>query len=275
MDPSPTPQKPVLQFSDFKHQKTKDIANNNLPLSNNNSNVPISSSSASGGGHYSNASSAGVIGSSSSNMHNINDVTNTTTSGGDIMMVTKEEDITKDDLQAMKDMIGDIKKDPSLLYRLSSLPGDNNNAVAPAGAGILSATTMQHMNPIATTQQTQSTCKIFVDDDATDVSSLGMMSSNNDYTYGTMALTAAGGGPILLSPNNPQSPSTSSNKNMILQNNAGGGGYNVNSSSNSFAPFFKPSSYLWSFGSIRKSGFKSDDDAGAIGLKESEIVPKS
>ena len=221
MDPSPTPQKPVLQFSDFK-QKKKDIANNNLPLSNNTSNamVPISSSSASGGGHYNNASSAGVGGSSSSNMYNINDVTNTTTAvGGDIMMVTKEEDITKDDLQAMKDMIGDIKKDPSLLYRLSSLPGDNHNTVA----GVPSATTMQHMNPIATTQQTQSTCKIFVDDDATDVSSLGMMSSNNDYIYGTMAL----GGPIL-SPNNPQSPS------YVVKNNAGGG-YNVNSSSNSFA----------------------------------------
>ena len=31
------------------------------------------------------------------------------------------EEVTKDDLQAMKNMIGDIKKDPSLLYRLSSL----------------------------------------------------------------------------------------------------------------------------------------------------------
>ena len=31
------------------------------------------------------------------------------------------EEVTNDDLQAMKNMIGDIKKDPSLLYRLSSL----------------------------------------------------------------------------------------------------------------------------------------------------------
>merc|ERR1719253_1250839 len=47
----------------------------------------------------------------------------------------KEDTITDSDLQAMKNMIGDIKKDPSLLYRLSSLPagesnGNNIHAVA-------------------------------------------------------------------------------------------------------------------------------------------------
>jgi len=37
------------------------------------------------------------------------------------MSSTDEGDITQDDLAAMKAMIGDIKKDPSLLYKLSNL----------------------------------------------------------------------------------------------------------------------------------------------------------
>ena len=71
-------------------------------------------------------------------------------------MSAKEEEITKEDLQAMKDMIKAIKMDPSLLYRLSSLP--NDAVIAEAGGG-----------------------KVFVDDDATDVSSL---SFSNDWISG-------------------------------------------------------------------------------------------
>ena len=71
-------------------------------------------------------------------------------------MSANEEEITKEDLQAMKDMIKAIKMDPSLLYRLSSLP--NDAVIAEAGGG-----------------------KVFVDDDATDVSSL---SFSNDWISG-------------------------------------------------------------------------------------------
>ncbi len=71
-------------------------------------------------------------------------------------MSAKEEEITKEDLQAMKDMIKAIKMDPSLLYRLSSLP--NNTVIAEAGGG-----------------------KVFVDDDATNVS---LLSFSNDWISG-------------------------------------------------------------------------------------------
>ena len=47
--------------------------------------------------------------------HNDNNMVPNSTSTVEI------EEVTNDDLQAMKNMIGDIKKDPSLLYRLSSL----------------------------------------------------------------------------------------------------------------------------------------------------------
>ena len=43
---------------------------------------------------------------------------------------SKDEEITTDDLQAMKAMIGDIKKDPSLLFRLTSLSIDANTLTA-------------------------------------------------------------------------------------------------------------------------------------------------
>jgi len=90
-------------------------------------------------------------------------------------MSAKEEEITKEDLQAMKDMIKAIKMDPSLLYRLSSLP--NDAVIAEAGEG-----------------------KVFVDDDATDVSSLSL---SNDWVSGghsqyhpPMPKGASGGGGI-------------------------------------------------------------------------------
>jgi len=90
-------------------------------------------------------------------------------------MSAKEEEITKEDIQAMKDMIKAIKMDPSLLYRLSSLP--NDAVIAEAGGG-----------------------KVFVDDDATDVSSL---SFSNDWISGghsqhhpPMPKGASGGGGV-------------------------------------------------------------------------------
>ena len=70
----------------------------------------------------------------------------------------REENVTSDDLQAMKDMIGSIKKDPSLLYKLSSLP-----------AGVSAATGNPNQAPAG----------YVVNDDQTDVSSLGMMSSSD------------------------------------------------------------------------------------------------
>ena len=71
--------------------------------------------------------------------------------------VESEENVTSDDLQAMKEMIGNIKKDPSLLYKLSSLP---------AGESAATAAVSSIQAPAG-----------FVDnDDQTDVSSLGMMS---------------------------------------------------------------------------------------------------
>jgi len=73
-------------------------------------------------------------------------------------VLDREENVTSDDLQAMKDMIGSIKKDPSLLYKLSSLP-----------AGASAATVNSNQAPAG-----------YVDnDDQTDVSSLGMMSSSD------------------------------------------------------------------------------------------------
>merc|ERR1719253_731384 len=91
----------------------------------------------------------------------------------------KEDTITDSDLQAMKNMIGDIKKDPSLLYRLSSLPagesnGNNIHAVASNTEknGENQPTSTMHSN------FSSSSHNIFVDDDADDVSSIGMMSSS-------------------------------------------------------------------------------------------------
>eukprot|EP00804_Cyclotella_cryptica_P009638 CCRYP_011193-RB/>CCRYP_011193-RB protein AED:0.05 eAED:0.05 QI:315/1/1/1/0.5/0.2/5/3172/1307 len=104
---------------------------------------------------------------------------------------TKEEDITKDDLQAMKDMIGDIKKDPSLLYRLSSLAagegppafnlgalGGNDNVNNNSSGNkkmLLHSNALHALSSVRTS--------IEVDDDHTEVSSLGMMSSD-DYNSG-------------------------------------------------------------------------------------------
>ncbi|KAL7470330.1 hypothetical protein ACHAXS_010562 [Conticribra weissflogii] len=84
-----------------------------------------------------------------------------------------EEDITKDDLQAMKDMIGDIKKDPSLLYRLSSLPGSTteeppHHSEAMQAASAMTSLLRPYQPPL--------------DDDHTEVSSLGMMSSGEYYS---------------------------------------------------------------------------------------------
>lgn len=97
---------------------------------------------------------------------------------------TKEEDITKDDLQAMKDMIGDIRKDPSLLYRLSSLAtGVGSSAFnVPLGLGgnvgnygFLQSNALHLNNTVRSS--------IEVDDDHTEVSSLGMM-SYDDHNSG-------------------------------------------------------------------------------------------
>ena len=101
--------------------------------------------------------------------------------------MTTNEDVTNDDLQAMKNMIGDMKKDPSLLYRLSSLPGGNDTSSLPsspsAGQHPLPSTLLPtspgrgenggiHMNM---TTGSASGKRIYTDD-ATEVSSLGMMS---------------------------------------------------------------------------------------------------
>ena len=91
-------------------------------------------------------------------------------------MSAKEEVITKEDLQAMKDMINAIKLDPSLLYRLSSLP--NDAVIAEAGGR-----------------------KVFVDDDATDVSSLSLHSQH----HLPMPKEASGGGGVGSVPCNPLS----------------------------------------------------------------------
>lgn len=105
---------------------------------------------------------------------------------------TREEDITKDDLQAMKDMIGDIKKDPSLLYRLSTLAagegpppafnlgalggnGNANNNLNGSSNMFLHSNSLHALSTVRTS--------IEVDDDHTEVSSLGMMSSD-DYNSG-------------------------------------------------------------------------------------------
>jgi hypothetical protein len=98
---------------------------------------------------------------------------------------TREEDITQDDLQAMKAMIGDIKRDPSLLFKLSSLAaGDGPSAFdlgALGGAGPRNNDTMGgnhmflHSNALAANNAMQNN-SIVVDDDHTEVSSLGMMS---------------------------------------------------------------------------------------------------
>ena len=105
------------------------------------------------------------------------------------MSSTDEGDITQDDLAAMKAMIGDIKKDPSLLYKLSNLgaaegpstfgmgdlggdvAGDNNTS-SNNYTGMNN--TFLHSNVLAANNAMRNS--ILVDDDHTEVSSLGMMS---------------------------------------------------------------------------------------------------
>lgn len=107
----------------------------------------------------------------------------------DNMSSTDEADITHDDLAAMKAMIGDIKKDPSLLYKLSNLgaaegpstfgmgdlggdvSGDNNNS---RNNKTGTNNTFLHSNVLAANNAMRNS--ILVDDDHTEVSSLGMMS---------------------------------------------------------------------------------------------------
>ena len=74
----------------------------------------------------------------------------------DDSLSTKEEDITKDDLQAMKDMIGDIKRDPSLLYRLSSLPGGGGDFATSNTATMGETTTYLHSNALHATDNSNS-----------------------------------------------------------------------------------------------------------------------
>ncbi len=87
--------------------------------------------------------------------------------------------ITTDDLQAMKAMIGDIKKDPSLLFRLSSLSFDLNNfsSVPAATTTCNTGRTTGNANAIANEDV------FVVGDDATVVSALTMLSVG-DLTYG-------------------------------------------------------------------------------------------
>lgn len=85
--------------------------------------------------------------------------------------------ITTDDLQAMKAMIGDIKKDPSLLFRLSSLSFDVNNF-----SSVPAATTT--CNTGRTTDNAIANEDVFVVDDDTTVVSALTMPSVGDLTYG-------------------------------------------------------------------------------------------
>jgi len=93
----------------------------------------------------------------------------------------QEDVVTNDDLQAMKDMIGDIKKDPSLLYRLSSLQGSYGNNEA----AVVASTGDDHRNVVrAVASNTNKNCEnhpisTIYDDDADDVSSIGMRSSSD------------------------------------------------------------------------------------------------
>lgn len=87
-------------------------------------------------------------------------------------MEANAEEITTDDLQAMKAMIGDIKKDPSLLFRLTSLSiGVSNLSGAP------SATTFDVNTSTANGDVT-------VDDDTTVVSALTLPSIGDWNTVG-------------------------------------------------------------------------------------------
>jgi len=97
------------------------------------------------------------------------------------------EDVTNDDLQAMKNMIGDMKKDPSLLYRLSSLPGnDNNTSSLPSSPSVGQHPLPNTLLPTSPGRGGESggihystgsaSGKKIYTDDATEVSSLGMMS---------------------------------------------------------------------------------------------------
>lgn len=118
----------------------------------------------------------------------------------------------------MKDMIGDIKRDPSLLYRLSSLPGGGGDFATSNTATMGETTTYLHSNALHATDNSNSNNPINynganvgmitpssanansfnnssisitnnnsqrasfnIDDDHTEVSSLGMMSSE-DYS---------------------------------------------------------------------------------------------
>ena len=101
-----------------------------------------------------------------------------------MMSSTMDEEITKEDLQAMKDMIREIKHDPSLLYRLSSLPNDAamNNHVDGGLSGLHSNN--NNINNNTSISSSSYGGKIFVtDDDATEISSLGN-SFSSDWISG-------------------------------------------------------------------------------------------
>ena len=89
---------------------------------------------------YSNGSQAGAVQRSPSapplrsNSIDMSSLLNSPSYDDDNM--TTNEDVTNDDLQAMKNMIGDMKKDPSLLYRLSSLPGNDNTSSLPSSPSV-------------------------------------------------------------------------------------------------------------------------------------------
>lgn len=91
----------------------------------------------------------------------------------------KDEEITTDDLQAMKAMIGDIKKDPSLLFRLTSLSIDVNNFSADGAV----RTAMAPNTNTAAIANNNNGDVLYVDDD-TAVSAL-TMPSVGDWTTGT------------------------------------------------------------------------------------------
>ena len=115
------------------------------------------------------------------------------------------DNITNDDLQAMKDMIGAMKKDPSLLYKLSSLPeaegpgGSNNNTNNTNLGAAMHSMNMSMNNLQATPSKTSRSINVY-SDDITEVSSLGMYSSTNatkedPYAAATQFATLSGASP--------------------------------------------------------------------------------
>ncbi|KAL3756248.1 hypothetical protein ACHAWU_007199 [Discostella pseudostelligera] len=93
----------------------------------------------------------------------------------------KDEEITTDDLQAMKAMIGDIKKDPSLLFRLTSLSIDVNSFSAD---GAVRTATAPNTNTAAIANNNNNNNGVLYVDDDTVVSAL-TMPSVGDCTTGT------------------------------------------------------------------------------------------